>query len=231
MKTKLGNNVYFITKTRCVPSRLALVLSVSESSWLRHSRTCGVVSACVSRWKETNFNIFCNPIISTSTYIHTRQFSYSWRIVAWFLITNPRPPPNDSLCITGSGLEMLQPREWGGPRRNRGIMFAPHSATQVLLTEAGRWSHNALDSYSNLGQAIVYPDRGVLWFSSVPPCKCQCGASIRQRPLLSNTVHFNDELSSYHSTRHGVATESVSQGKSLRIIVFWNATSRRLVDC
>lgn len=37
----------------------------------RHATSCR--HGCLSRQKETNFNIFCNPFISTFTKVHSRQ--------------------------------------------------------------------------------------------------------------------------------------------------------------
>jgi hypothetical protein len=37
----------------------------------------------VSRWRETNFNIFYNPIINTSSKIHTRKLFSLVNYVNW----------------------------------------------------------------------------------------------------------------------------------------------------
>jgi hypothetical protein len=50
------------------------------------------VSVCVSRRRETNFNIFCCPVISTSPNICIRQ-------VPRFIIINYGPPPSESVCM------------------------------------------------------------------------------------------------------------------------------------
>jgi hypothetical protein len=72
MKTKLGNTVYFATLTRCLPARFATFLQSLLPCWLQVMRTWSVVSACVSRRSETNFDIFRNLIISTPTNILTK---------------------------------------------------------------------------------------------------------------------------------------------------------------
>jgi hypothetical protein len=64
-KTKLGN----IVNTDSAPACPVHTIYFSPWSlllrWLQHAQTWGVVSACVCRLRETNFSIFCSPIIST----------------------------------------------------------------------------------------------------------------------------------------------------------------------
>jgi hypothetical protein len=67
MKTDLGNTVYFATLTGCLPTRFAPFPSVCDSLLPCWPQRWSVVSACVSRRRETNPNILCNQIISIST--------------------------------------------------------------------------------------------------------------------------------------------------------------------
>jgi hypothetical protein len=70
--------VYFETQTRCLPC-LAPSLQCLQSfqpCWLKCSRTCSVVSTCVSRRRDSKFGVFCSPIIITSTKICIHQVPF-----------------------------------------------------------------------------------------------------------------------------------------------------------
>jgi hypothetical protein len=83
MKTKLGNTVYQETLSRCLLARFATFPSVCDSACCPPLLAATFANLSdvwdfVSRRVETNFSIFFNPIICTSTKIHTLQVSISW---------------------------------------------------------------------------------------------------------------------------------------------------------
>jgi hypothetical protein len=82
MKNKLGKTVFFTTLTWFLPIRFAPFPLFCDSTRsllkcsLQHSRTGDFILACLSRRKDANFFIFCNPIIFTSSKVCTRQVSF-----------------------------------------------------------------------------------------------------------------------------------------------------------
>jgi hypothetical protein len=61
--------------------------------------------ACVSRWRETNFNMFRNWIISKSTKVCDCHILFS-SVKYCVIIINLEPAPNKSPCIS-SGIVNL----------------------------------------------------------------------------------------------------------------------------
>jgi hypothetical protein len=96
IKTKLGNTVCFVTVTRCLGDRLRAI-SFSLQSLLQHSPTWRAVSACVPRRQKADFNIFCEPIISTFAKVCTWQVSFS--SVNYCVIINSSSASSESPCI------------------------------------------------------------------------------------------------------------------------------------
>jgi hypothetical protein len=81
IKTKLGDTVYF---AKIKPDACLLgshhICNWCNPTWYvghKHSWRWGVVSACVSRREESNFNIFYNPTLSASTKVCINQVSFS----------------------------------------------------------------------------------------------------------------------------------------------------------